>query len=129
MDNIEEREFKSFFKDLSEGNESRRCNYTTRLDTYGTGCAHDCRYCYAKSLLSFRGLWKPKSPAVADIDEIRKVIKKDLAPHQIVRLGGMTDCLQPAEREHLGFYDSKEEAKEAYLHRLNNQNIRNIYAK
>ena len=31
--------------------------------------------------------------------------------------------------EHLGFYDSKEEAKEAYLHRLNNQNIRNIYAK
>lgn len=97
---VEEREFKSFFKDLSEGNESRRCNYTTRLDTYGCGCAHDCKYCYAKSLLSFRGLWKPKSPAVSDISEIRKVIRKELNPHQIVRLGGMTDCFQPAEREH-----------------------------
>ena len=97
---VEEREFKSFFKDLSEGNESRRCNYTTRLDTYGCGCAHDCKYCYAKSLLSFRGLWKPKSPAVSDINEIRKTIKKELTPYQIVRLGGMTDCFQPAEREH-----------------------------
>lgn len=96
----EEREFKSFFKDVSDGNEARRCNYTTRLDTYGTGCAHDCKYCYAKSLLSFRGLWKPKNPAVADFEEIRKTIQKELTPHTIVRLGGMTDCFQPAEREH-----------------------------
>ena len=100
MENIEEREFKSFFKDLSEGNEARRCNYTTRLDTYGCGCAHDCRYCYAKSLLSFRGMWKPQAPAISDIAEIRKTIKKELTPHSIVRLGGMTDCFQPAEREH-----------------------------
>lgn len=100
MDNIDEKEFKSFFKDLSEGNESRRCNYTTRLDTYGCGCKHDCKYCYAKSLLSFRGLWHPNSPSVADISDIRKTIKRELSPHQIVRLGGMTDCLQPAEREH-----------------------------
>ena len=94
------KEFKSFFKDLSEGNEARRCNYTTRLDTYGCGCAHDCRYCYAKSLLSFRGMWHPATPAVADFSEIRKTIQKELTPHQIVRLGGMTDCFQPAEREH-----------------------------
>lgn len=100
MENTEEREFKSFFKDLSEGNESRRCNYTTRLDTYGCGCFHNCAYCYSKSLLSFRGLWHPKNPAVSDIAEIRKTIKRELAPHQIVRLGGMTDCFQPAEREH-----------------------------
>lgn len=100
MENVEEREFKSFFKDVNDGNESRRCNYTTRLDTYGCGCAHDCRYCYAKSLLSFRGLWKPNNPAVSDINEIRKTIKKELHPHEIVRLGGMTDCFQPSEREH-----------------------------
>lgn len=100
MDSNIEKEFKSFFKDVAEGNEARRCNYTTRLDTYGCGCAHDCRYCYAKSLLSFRGLWKPGSPAVSDIAEIRKTIKKELTPHTIVRLGGMTDCFQPAEREH-----------------------------
>ena len=31
--------------------------------------------------------------------------------------------------EHLGFYDTKEDAKQAYLNRLNQQNIRNIYAK
>lgn len=96
----EEKEFKSFFKDVSDGNESRRCNYTTRLDTYGCGCAHDCRYCYAKSLLSFRKLRNPKHPAVSDIGEVRKVIRKELHPHQIVRLGGMTDCFQPAERQH-----------------------------
>lgn len=100
MDNSEEREFKSFFKDLSEGNEARRCNYTTRLDTYGTGCAHDCKYCYSKSLLSFRKMWHPQHPAVADIDEVRKAIHKELTPHTVVRLGGMTDCFQPAEREH-----------------------------
>ncbi len=92
-------EFKSFLNTV-EGNEERRCHYPTRLDTYGCGCAHDCRYCYAKSLLSFRGFWHPKSPSVADINEIRKAIKKELKPGQIVRLGGMTDCFQPSEREH-----------------------------
>lgn len=96
---MEQRDFKSFFKDVADGNESRRCHYTTRLDTYGCGCAHDCRYCYAKSLLSFRGLWKPNSPAVADISEIRKVIQRELKEGDIVRLGGMTDCFQPIERE------------------------------
>lgn len=100
MENIEEREFKSFFKDLSEGNESRRCNYTTRLDTYGTGCHNNCKYCYAKSLLAFRGMWKPDNPAVADISEIKKTIKRELKAHDIVRLGGMTDCFQDAERTH-----------------------------
>ena len=100
MDNIEEREFKSFFKDLSEGNESRRCNYTTRLDTYGTGCHNSCRYCYARSLLEFRGMWHPNNPAIADIEEIRKTIRKELRPHEIVRLGGMTDCFQDAEKQH-----------------------------
>ena len=100
MDRAEEKEFKSFFKDVAEGNEARRCNYTVRLDTYGCGCAHDCRYCYAKSLLSFRGMWHAKNPSVSDITEIRKTIKRELAPHTVVRLGGMTDCFQPAEREH-----------------------------
>ncbi len=38
-----------------EGGEGSKCHYPTRLDTYGCGCAHDCKYCYAKSLLNFRG--------------------------------------------------------------------------
>lgn len=48
------KEFKSFYKQVG-GNEGSKCRYNTRLDLYGCGCAHDCAYCYAKSLLSFRG--------------------------------------------------------------------------
>ena len=45
-------ELKSFYKTVG-GNEGNKCNYPTRLDTYGCGCMHDCKYCYAKSLLDF----------------------------------------------------------------------------
>ena len=92
------KEFKSFYKSVG-GNEGTKCNYNTRLDTYGCGCSHDCKYCYAKSLLDFRNLWNPEEPAVADIEKIKKRISK---LHKdgiyIVRLGGMTDCFQPCEK-------------------------------
>lgn len=90
-------EFKSFFKAVG-GNEGGKCNYATRLDTYGCGCQHNCAYCYARALLDFRGLWNYKEPAVADINEIRKTIHRELHKGDIVRLGGMTDCFQPLER-------------------------------
>lgn len=80
------------------GNEGDKCHYQTRLDTYGCGCQHDCSYCYAKSLLDFRGLWNPKAPAVGDISKISRQIKR--MPRQVVRLGGMTDCFQPLEALH-----------------------------
>lgn len=89
------KEFKSFYKTV-DGNEGSLCNYPTRLDTYGCGCAHDCSYCYAKSLLEFRGLWDSKDPSVADIKEIEKVLDK-VPNGTILRLGGMTDCFQPCE--------------------------------
>lgn len=91
------KEFKSFYKTVG-GNEGSKCKYPTRLDTYGCGCGHDCQYCYAKSLLSFRGLWDPENPAVADITKIERVIKK-IPKGSIVRLGGMTDCFQACELE------------------------------
>lgn len=91
------KEFKSFYKSVS-GNEGNKCNYPTRLDTYGCGCAHDCKYCYAKSLLDFRNMWDANDPAVAPIKEIEKTIRK--LPKEVVRLGGMTDCYQPCEREY-----------------------------
>lgn len=91
------KEFKSFYKTVG-GNEGTKCKYPTRLDTYGCGCAHDCSYCYAKSLLNFRGLWDAKEPAVADLDKVEKRIEK-LEPGSIVRLGGMTDCFQPLEEQ------------------------------
>lgn len=91
-------EFKSFYKEVG-GNEGDKCNYKTRLDTYGCGCQHDCSYCYAKSLLSFRNLWNAQNPSVANIKEIEKVVKK-IPKGTIIRLGGMTDCFQPIELEH-----------------------------
>lgn len=88
-------EYKSFYKVVG-GNEGGKCKYNIRLDTYGCGCQHDCAYCYAKSLLSFRGLWNPDDPAVADSDKIERKIKR-IAPGTVVRLGGMTDCFMPKE--------------------------------
>ena len=91
-------DFGSFYK-VVEGNEGEKCHYSTRLDTYGCGCQHDCKYCYAKSLLSFRDMWNPKAPRVAPIEEVKKAIKK-MPRGQVVRLGGMTDCFQPLEKTH-----------------------------
>jgi DNA repair photolyase len=101
-------EFESFFKTV-EGSEGKKCNYPTRLDTYGKGCQHDCKYCYAKSLLDFRKMWNAQEPAVADIDKIRHTIQKELKAGDIVRLGGMTDCFQPLERKHRVTYQTIEE--------------------
>lgn len=90
------KEFKSFYKEV-KGNEGSKCLYNKRLDTYGCGCQHDCSYCYAKSLLSFRGLWDAVEPSAASLAKIERKIAK-LGPGTIVRLGGMTDCFQPMER-------------------------------
>ena len=90
------KEFKSFYKSV-EGNEGNKCKYKTRLDTYGCGCQHDCKYCYAKSLLSFRNLWDNNEPSVADIKKIENKLKK-IPKGTILRLGGMTDCFQPIEK-------------------------------
>lgn len=87
------KEFKSFYKKVG-GGEGNKCHYPTRLDTYGCGCQHDCSYCYAKSLLSFRGLWDTKEPSVANTQKVKNVIKK-IDSGKILRLGGMTDCFQP----------------------------------
>lgn len=97
-------EFKSFYKTVG-GGEGSKCHYPTRLDTYGCGCQHDCSYCYAKSLLSFRGLWNPQEPKGANLKRIERVISK-LEKGTILRLGGMTDCFQPLEAEHRITYET-----------------------
>ena len=89
------KEFKSFYKEVG-GNEGSKCKYSTRLDTYGCGCQHDCKYCYAKSLLSFRNLWDNEEPSVANLHKIENKLKR-LPKGTILRLGGMTDCFQPCE--------------------------------
>lgn len=99
------KEFKSFFKDVDNRKFNTWCKWTKRLDTYGCGCAHDCKYCYSKSLLNFRGLWNPAAPAVADLKKVEAKIKK-LPAGSIVRMGGMTDCFQPCELEHRTTYET-----------------------
>ena len=97
-------EYKSFYKSVG-GNEGDKCHYSTRLDTYGCGCQFDCDYCYAKSLLNFRGLWRPSDPAVADIEKIKRRVKK-LKPGSVVRMGGMTDCFAPVEKQNRVTYET-----------------------
>ena len=99
------KEFKSFFKTVG-GNEGNKCHYPTRLNTYGCGCSHDCKYCYAKSLLDFRGLWNPQNPSIADIEKIKRKIAKLPKDIPAIRLGGMTDCFQPIEKNHRITYET-----------------------
>lgn len=87
-------EYKSFLKTVG-GGEGQKCKYPTRLDVYGCGCEHNCKYCYARSLLDFRGLWG--KPRTADIEKVRRAVKR-LQPGMIVRMGGMTDCFAPIEK-------------------------------
>lgn len=110
------KEFKSFFKTVG-GNEGNKCKYPHRLDSYGCGCNHDCKYCYAKSLLDFRKLWNPQDPAVADVEKIKRKInkiKKDGKIHT-VRLGGMTDCFQPIEKTERITYETIKALNEARI--------------
>lgn len=106
-----EKQFLSFIKDVG-GGEGERCHYTKRLDTYGCGCAHDCGYCYAKSLLDFRGLWHPDAPAVVSMQKVRNAIRK-LNAGDIVRLGGMTDCFQPIEKKRRVTYQTIQKLNKA----------------
>lgn len=108
------KEFKSFMKTVSTS-EGERCKYPTRLDSYGCGCAHDCSYCYAKSLLDFRGLWNPTEPSVANLKKIERKLEK-VPSGTTLRLGGMTDCFQPIERE--------ERVTREVIKMLNDRNIK-----
>jgi len=110
------KEYKSFYKTVG-GGEGDRCNYPTRLDLYGCGCQHDCSYCYAKSLLSFRGLWDNQNPSVADISKVIKKIPK-IPDDVCVRLGGMTDCFQPLEKSVRNTYNTIVELNKLDKHYL-----------
>lgn len=109
-------EYKSFYA-TAGGEEGSRCVYPTRLDTYGCGCQHDCSYCYARSLLDFRGLWHPEDPSVADIAKVRRKVA-ELNPGDVVRMGGMTDCLAPVEKKHGVTYETIQALNERGVHQL-----------
>lgn len=100
------KSFSVFYKEVS-GSEGNKCYYPTRLDTYGCGCQHDCKYCYAKSLLDFRGLWNSEKPVVGNMKQIRNaIIKAKKSGVEVLRLGGMTDCFQPLELKYRTTYQT-----------------------
>lgn len=101
---MREKKFNSSMKTVG-GGEGDKCHYPTRLDAYGCGCFHDCKYCYAKSLLSFRNLWNNNMPSVANIKDIAKDIRH-IKTGSVVRLGGMTDCFQPMELYYRNTYNT-----------------------
>lgn len=111
---METKEFKSFFKTVG-GNEGDKCKYPTRLDPYGCGCSHDCKYCYAKSLLDFRKLWNPMNPSVADIEKIRRKITKLPKDTSAIRIGGMTDGFQPIEKKYRVTYETIKALNERHI--------------
>ena len=80
------------------------------MDTYGCGCMHNCSYCYARSLLDFRGLWNAENPRVADIQKSGEIGK--VPPGTMLRLGGMTDCFQPLESQEQITYQTIEQLNE-----------------
>lgn len=100
------KSFSLFYKEV-DGNEKSKCMYSTRLDTYGCGCQHDCKYCYAKALLDFRNLWNSQKPVVGNMKQIHSAILKiRKSGIKIVRLGGMTDCFQPLELKYRATYQT-----------------------
>lgn len=102
------KEFKTLLK-MPGGGEGSRCFYPVRLDPYGKGCQHNCSYCYARGLLDFRKLWDSVEPAVSDINKIRDLFSavfdkgrntkwaSILLKKVPIRLGGLTDPMQPYE--------------------------------
>lgn len=51
--------------------------------------------------------WNPERPKVADIWRIENRIKRgELKSGDIVRLGGLTDCFQPAEKKYRATYET-----------------------
>jgi len=108
--------FNSFYKTVG-GGEGNKCLYPTRLDPYGKGCYYNCSYCYAKQLLDFRNLWNPHDVGIAPIEKIKKTIEK-IPPNSVVRLGGMTDCFQPIEKEIKNSYNTIKYLNEKNIHYL-----------
>jgi len=111
------KEFGSFYKTVKTENEGTLCKYTTRLDTYGCGCYHDCKFCYAKSLLDFRKLWHPDNPSVANIKKIERKLNH-VEAGTVLRLGGMTDCFQPCESKYNVTYETIKLLNERRIHYL-----------
>ena len=108
-------------------NEAKRCFYPLRLDVYGSGCDHNCSYCYARAQMIVGGWNNSRNrthpfPSVAETQCLRDLLisKPDGRPECVsgswkalrsliiqklpLRIGAVTDCFQRymEERTHTG---------------------------
>ena len=107
--------------------EAKRCSFPLRLDVYGSGCDHNCSYCYARAQMIVGG-WnnsrnqKHPFPRIANMECIKKTLSdlpekkpecvsgswKKIRPYLInklpLRIGAVTDCFQRymEEKTHSG---------------------------
>lgn len=102
------------FRD-APGEKGRLCYYMNYgIDTYRSGCYHDCRYCFTKQLNKNRSLnnWRINNVSVIDNESVAKQFrdafdtgKKSTNVTSILRqgipikIGRNSDPFQPIERE------------------------------
>ena len=65
--------FKTSLKLLNYHTSCSKCHYSLEVDTYGRGCVHNCKFCYAKDQLMLKGYWNRPFPMPMDLSEIRKI--------------------------------------------------------
>ena len=92
---VSSKEFKKCFRDSGLTN----CIANRHLDMYGRGCYFNCSYCFVKANMNSRGRWHPNNPAVATMENIAKQIKLHFPKGSVARLGGLSDCFQPIEKQ------------------------------
>lgn len=76
-----------------------RCPYQWKLDPYGKGCAGGCKYCFSRTILESWGNWKPETPSCAKMSQIRYQLRNKFKAGDVIRMGGMSDPLQPIDEE------------------------------
>jgi len=97
--------------------EAKRCSYPLRLDVYGSGCDHNCTYCYARAQMIVGGWNNSRNPThpfprVVDTECLRQILVDvpeekprcvsgswgQLRPLLLnklpLRIGAVTDCFQ-----------------------------------
>lgn len=80
----------------------RKMPYGWDLNIY-RGCQHGCRYCYAiysHQYFENQNFYSDIHVKTNIVDVLEKELKKDSWNREIINIGGVTDCYQPAEKKY-----------------------------
>lgn len=87
---------KNYYRNFLKHHNDAKCPFPWVIDPYGCGCSGGCSYCYAKPLLSLTGNWLIE-PQYADMKRVRNAIQNHFNEGDVVRLGSLSDPMQPIE--------------------------------